>query len=134
VNVKSLKIGEKWTNNLDIFIPVDSISQGFIKISVVNENLLESVKENIANIKISEEIKVSWDVTIPQNGYSKIEFSFTGNGYRFFDMKNSWEFGMFLKGKYNLSLDAVSRDANKNYSIKNIEFSGNTDMATKVKN
>ena len=131
--------GYKWDSNLHILIPVDSLSkgqsQGFILIDIKNNQELVKTEKNIANIKIDLLINVSWEVNLPDQGFTKCNFVFNGKGFRFFDIKKGWDYGMFLKGGTELKIDAetIDKDDIKKRIPIVIDADGVFEMASKLK-
>ncbi len=106
--------GYKWDSNLSVSIPVDSLSkgqsQGFIDIDIVNKQELVKAGRKIADIALDFQLIVKWDVTVPDEGFSRCEFSLTGSGHRFFNIRKGWDYGMFLKGDSRILIDSETRD------------------------
>jgi hypothetical protein len=131
--------GYKWDSNLHILIPVDSLSkgqsQGYILIDIKNNQELVKTEKNIANIKIDLLINVSWEVNLPDQGFTKCNFIFNGKGFRFFDIKKGWDYGMFLKGDTELKIDAetIDKDDTKKRIPIVIDADGVFEIASKIK-
>lgn len=134
---EKIEIGYVWNNDLHIFMPVDSISdgqsQGFIRVDIENKRNLEKIEKNIANINFELSIKLSWDVVVPGQGYTKCNLIINGRGYQFFDLKKGWSYGMFFKGNIDLKIDAETIDEeNKNNKIPIIiDATGTVELANK---
>lgn len=136
---EKIKLGHTWDSDLHIFMPVDSIStdqsKGFISLDITNKRVLGKTEKNIANINLELSIKVSWDVIVPEQGYTKCDLTIKGKGYQFFDLEKGWDYGMFFKGNLDLKLDAETMDeANKNKIIPVIiDAIGTVEFASKLK-
>jgi hypothetical protein len=135
---KEIYNGFKWNSNLHILIPVDSLSKGqskgFIRIDITNNQELVKTEKNIANIKLDFELLLGWEVNVPEEGFSKCNFSLKGDGFRLFNIKKGWDYGMFLKGDTKIKIDAETID--KGNSNKRIPFildaDGDFGIASKI--
>lgn len=136
---KKIKLGHTWNTDLHIYMPIDSIStdqsQGFISLDITNKRKLEKIEKNIANINLELSIKFSWDVIVPEQGYTKCNLIISGKGYQFFDLKQGWGYGMFFKGNIDIKIDAETiDDANQNKKTPVIiDATGNIELAEKLK-
>lgn len=131
-----LSVGKSWSRNLSILVPVDSLSdgqsKGFIKIEVVNTYTLEKVKKGIAHIKSDLSVSINWDVTVPEQGRTRFGLTLTGDGYRMFDIKKEWEYGMFVKGDVKLEIDAQAREKTGRKSVTQVQADGTFELASKA--
>lgn len=129
-------VGKSWSRNLSILVPVDSLSdgqsKGFIKIEVVNTYTLEKVKKGIAHIKSDLSVSINWDVTVPEQGRTRFGLTLTGDGYRMFDIKKKWEYGMFVKGNVKLEIDAQAKEKTGRKSVTRVQADGTFELASKA--
>lgn len=134
---EKIKVGYAWNNDLHVYMPVDSIStdqsQGFISLDITNTRILEKIENNIANINLELSIKFSWDVIVPEQGYTKCNLVIRGKGYQFFDLKQGWSYGMFFKGNIDIIIDAETTDCSNKKNPVIFDATGNIELAEKLK-
>ena len=136
---KAISPGYQWDSNLNISIPVDSLSQGqshgFINIDITNKQELVNTDKRIADIKIDFQLLVKWDVTVPEEGFSRCELSLNGSGYRLFNIRKGWDYGMFLKGDSKILVNSETKDKadpDKRIPLL-IDATGNFELGSKTR-
>jgi hypothetical protein len=131
-----MSVGQTWSQVLSILVPVDSLSdgqsKGFIRVEAVNKNTLEKVQKGIAYVKTDLSLVVAWDVTVPEQGRTRLSLTLTGDGYRMFDLKKGWECGMFAKGGVKLDLNAEAREKTGRKTHTLVNADGTFEVAGKL--
>lgn len=131
--------GYKWDSGLSISIPVDSLSlgqsQGFIDIDINNKQELLKTDKKIAEIKIDFLLLLKWDVNIPEEGFSRCELSIAGSGYRLFNIRKGWDYGMFLKGNSKILINSETRDKSDPGKMipLSVDATGNFELGSKTR-